>query len=188
MFKFVLGVAFGALMSVLYVHYNVQLPALMQITDLLRGNLVATATESKLYDLDADEPANLRALEVYFANRPHDAAKIDAAFGHPFLISLHRERAARKAIQLSSAYNAFDKLLANPALRTKMSEKFAITEPEALKQAMLFDRLDRQPYLKRWLEKYLAENGPVTANNLQSLLQTAKAFPAVLASEPQEAP
>lgn len=185
MLKFILGAVFGALVSILYVHYNLQLPAVMQVPDLLRGNFVATATESKLYDLDADEAGRMRALEVYFANRPHDAAKIDAAFGHPFLIALHRERASRKALQLSSAWGAFDKLLANPELRAKMSEKFATNDTETLKRTMLIERLDRQPYLKRWLEKNGDSSGSVTSQNLYELLQAAKAYPTVLANEPK---
>ena len=50
MLKFVLGVVFGALMSFGYVLYNIELPEVFQLPDILRGNLISTATEATLYD------------------------------------------------------------------------------------------------------------------------------------------
>ena len=69
MLKFILGVVFGAGLAVGYVRYNVELPEYLQLTDKLRGNLVSTATEFELYDLDQDIATRRRALEILFANR-----------------------------------------------------------------------------------------------------------------------
>lgn len=177
MLKFVLGVVFGALMSFLYVHFNIQMPAALQLPDMLKGNLVATATEATLYDLDADKAARGRALEVYFDNRAHDAAKIDTAFGHPFLTALHKERASRHARQLAMAWSGFDQVLAQDALRARLEAKHGTSDGEALKRTLLMEALERKPFLKRWLEK---TTGPVTPDNLRDLLRAASAFPAVL--------
>ncbi len=177
MLKFILGVVFGAVMSFVYVHYDIQLPSYLQMPDVLRGNLVATATEATLYDLDADNAAQQRALEMYFENRARDAVKVDTAFGHPFLTALHRERATRKARQLSMVWHAFGETLSKEALRSTLEKKYGTSDTDGLKRAMLMDALDRKPFLKRWLEK---TSGPVTAENLRDLLKSASAYPAVL--------
>jgi hypothetical protein len=168
---------FGAVMSFVYVHYDIQLPSYLQVPDVLRGNLVATATETTLYDLDADSAARQRALEIYFENRARDAVKVDTAFGHPFLTALHRERATRKARQLSMVWHAFDEALSKEALRSSLEKKYGTSDTDGLKRAMLMDALDRKPFLKRWLEK---TSGPVTAENLRDLLKSASAYPVVL--------
>lgn len=177
MLKFFLGVVFGAVMSFFYVHYNIQMPAFLQLPEILRGNLISTATEATLYDLDAADAERQRALEIYFDRRARDAANIDAAYGYPFLAALHRERAARQARQLSMAWSAFDDVLSKPALRSRLAEKHGTDDNEALKRAMLIDALARKPFLKRWLEK---TSGPVTAENLRDLIGKAGAYPAVL--------
>ena len=177
MFKFVLGVVFGAVMSFVYVHYNIQLPAYLQLPDILRGNLISTATEETLYDLDAGKAERQRALEVYFDNRAQDAARIDAAYGHPFLTALHKERASRHARQLSMAWSAFDEALSKSALRQTLERKYGTDDADALKRAMLMDALERKPFLKQWLEK---TNGPVSAGKLRDLLKAASVYPSVL--------
>ncbi len=177
MAKFILGVLFGAVMSSVYVHYNVQIPAYLQIPDILRGNLVSTTTEATLYDLDAASTQRQRALVVYFANREQDAAKIDAAFGHPFLSALHKERASRHARQLSMAWAAFDEALSKDALRQTLEDKYGTSDTATLKRAMLMDALKRKPFLKQWLEK---TSERVTADNLRDLLKAASAYPTVL--------
>lgn len=180
MLKFLLGVVFGALMSFVYVYYNIQLPAVLQAPDKLRGNLVSTATEDALYDLDAESAAKQRALEVYLANRSDDAAKIDAAFGHPFLAALYRERASHLARQLSMSWHAFDEVLSKDALRKTLETKHRTSDPDALKRAMLMEALERKPFLKRWLEKTA---GPVTTDNLRDMIEKAAARPSVSTSE-----
>lgn len=177
MLKFILGVVFGAVMSFVYVNYNVELPGYLQLPEMLRGNLISTTTEATLYDLDADEAARQRALEVYFDNRARDAAKVDAAFGFPFLAALHRERASRMARQLAMAWGAFDEALAKDALRQTLEAKYGTRDTDALKRAMLMDALARKPFLKRWLE---TNSGPVTADNLRERIKAASAYPAIL--------
>lgn len=167
MTRFVLGVVFGALAAIGYVRFDVVLPAWLQLPDLLRGNLVSTATESELYDLERDLTARSRALEVYFANRAREAARVDLEAGSPFLQALYRRRAAREARQLKGEWNAFDEVLAKPALRTAMERKLGTSDAEALKLQMLADALDRKPFLKRWLEQSAA---PVARDSLPMLL------------------
>ena len=64
-----------------------------------------------------------------------DAAKIDAAYGHRFLKALHKERASRKAQQLSLAERAFDMALAKDAIRSRLEQKHATSDTAALKRA-----------------------------------------------------
>ena len=177
MLKFILGVVFGAVMSILYVNYNVRLPAFMHVPDMLRGNLVATATEATLYDLDAPEAARQRAVEVYFSNRASDAAKIDTAYGHPFLTTLHKERVAQHAQRLMLAWNGFDMALSQEHLRQRLETKHGTTDRDALKLALLLETLERKPFLKRWLEK---TGGPVTAENVLARVKAVSAYPTVL--------
>ena len=59
MLKFVLGVVLGVLLAFGYVRWNIELPAFLTLPDKLRGNIVSTATESELYDLDGDPGARL---------------------------------------------------------------------------------------------------------------------------------
>jgi hypothetical protein len=174
MLKFILGVIAGALLSFGYVRYNVELPGLVQLPDRLRGNLVSAATESELFDLDAPPDVGRRALEVYFANRPQDAAALDAAAGHPFLAALHRDRAQRQARQVSLAWTAFDEGLSKPALRAALERKHATTETAALKQAMLEEALGRKPFLKSWLEK---NRLPTRGEALRQALRTVASQP-----------
>ena len=183
MLKFIAGVVLGAVMSFFYVNHNVTLPAFLQLPQMLRGNLISTATEATLYDLDAKDEERARALEVFFGNRAADAARLDAAAGHPFVAALHRERAARQARQLSMSWGAFDEALAKDALRKTLETKHGTSDSEALKRAMLMDALERKPFLKQWLER---ANGPVRAETLRDLLKAASAYPDVLKSAGDE--
>ena len=180
MLKFILGVVFGAAMSFLYVNYNINLPDYVRLPGLVRGNLISTATEATLYDLDAKAEERTRALEVFLGNRAQDAARIDAAFAHPFLTALHKERAARQSRQLSMAWSAFDATLSKDALRQALETKYGTRDAEALKRAMLMDALERKPFLKQWLEK---AHGPVKPDSLRELLKSTSAYPDVLKSE-----
>lgn len=154
MLKFVLGVVFGAGLAVGYVRYNVELPEYLQLTDKLRGNLVSTATEFELYDLDKDIATRRRALEILFANRADFAVDVDAEFGHPFMKSLYRRQAIRDARILRGQWTAFDTALAQPALRERFEQRYGTKDTEVLKRRMLAAALQKDyPFLKAWLEK-----------------------------------
>jgi hypothetical protein len=156
MLKFILGVVFGAGLAIGYVKYNVELPEYLQLTEKLRGNLVSTATEGELYDLDRDIETRRRALEILFANRPDFAVEVDAEYRHPFLEALYRRKATRQARRLRSQWSAFDVGLSKPALRGKLETRHGTTDTETLKQRMLVAALDESyPFLKSWL----AHNG-----------------------------
>jgi hypothetical protein len=99
MAKFIAGLVAGVLLAIGYVRFDVALPPFLRLPDLLRGNVIATATEAELYGDVVDPAVRRRALEIFFANRPADAASLDAEAGHPFLAALHRERAVREARQ-----------------------------------------------------------------------------------------
>ncbi|MCH9809142.1 MAG: hypothetical protein K0U74_15560 [Alphaproteobacteria bacterium] len=152
MLKFILGVLFGAGLAVGYVKYNVELPAFLQLTDKLRGSLVTSATETELYDLNADIATRRRALEIMFANRPDHAVKVDAEYGHPFLEALYRKKATRQARVLRSQWTAFDVALGKPPLRKRLAERHRTTDTLKLKQRMLVAALNNNyPFLKSWL-------------------------------------
>lgn len=172
MLKFFVGTALGAVLSFVFVRFGLEPPAITKLPEKLKANLVTTAVEADLYDLNAADGVHQRALKIYFDNRAGDAAKLDAEAGHPFLNALHRARATREARTLNAAWGAYDQVLAKPALRATLERKYAVTDDAALKQAMLVDALAGKPFLKAWLER---SHGEVTPANLQSLLvETAK--------------
>lgn len=171
MFKFILGIIIGAALAFGYVRFNVQLPSVLQLPDMLRGNLISTATEADLYNLNAAPETHKRALEIFFANRSKDAAKLDADTGHPFLKALYKKRATREARQLSMQWTAYDQALSKPALRESLERKHATSDTAELKRHMLFDALSRKPFLKEWLEKNAEQP---TRENLQDLLKKTR--------------
>ena len=91
MLRFFLGLFSGAVLSFVYVRYDVELPKWMQLPELLRENVALTASLNDLYDLSPTDDVRVRALEVYFQNRPKAAAQMDRANGYPFLKRLHRK-------------------------------------------------------------------------------------------------
>jgi hypothetical protein len=172
MLKFLLGTALGAVLAFAFVRFNLEPPAILDLPEKVKKNVISTAVEGDLYDLARDVETRGRALEVYFKNRAGDAVKIDAAAGHPFLNALYRARAMREARQLNQQWTAYDKALEQPALRATLERKHGLTDSEALKRAMLFDALTRKPFLKLWLER---GQTAVTPENLRDLLtETAK--------------
>lgn len=175
MLKFFLGTALGAILSFVFVRFGLEPPAITKLPEKLKANLVTTAVEADLYDLNAAAGVHERALKIYFDNRAGSAAKLDADAGHPFLTALHRDRAIREARQLNAAWSAYDDVLAKPALRATLERKYGASEDEALKQAMLMDALVKRPFLKTWLER---AHGEVTAANLRALLIEAAKAPA----------
>jgi hypothetical protein len=114
MLKFFIGAALGALLSLVFVRFGLEPPAITKLPEKLKANLVTTAVEADLYDLDAAADVHERALKIYFDNRAGDAAKLDAQGGHPFLNALHRARAKREAQLLIAASSAYDQVLAQP--------------------------------------------------------------------------
>jgi hypothetical protein len=169
MLKFLGGILLGALLAFGYVRFNLELPAALQLPERLRGNLVSSATEGDLYDLRLDAGPRQRALEIYFANRATDAARIDGEAGHPFLTTLYLVRARREARQLAMMWGEADQLLAKPALRQALEQKHGTTQTETLKRALLWEGLERRTFLKSWLE---LNTGPLSAENLHDRLKT----------------
>jgi hypothetical protein len=170
--KYLIGLAVGVALAIVFVRFDLAPPAIFGLPEKLQKNIVSTAVEGDLYDLDADAGVRTRALEVYFKNRAGDAASLDAEAGHPFLSALHRARAAREALQVSQQWTAFDTVLDKPALRATLETKHGLTETEALKRAMLFEALDEKPFLKRWLA---AQGDAPTAETLRAALAAAAA-------------
>lgn len=153
MLRFILGTAFGAFLAFAYVQLGIEPPEFLKLPERLKGNLVATAVEEDLYDLDNDQPTRTRALAVYFKNRATDAAKLDETAGHPFLNELYRTRAIREARTLAALWAAYDKVLAKPELRRTLETKHATTDDDALKRAMLLEALAKKPFLSAWLSR-----------------------------------
>lgn len=171
MLRFVLGIVAGALLSIAYVRFDAAPLKFMGLPGDLAGNVVSTATESVLYDLDANAAARRRALEVFFANRSQDAARIDSEAGYPLLHAIHRERVTREARQLLGQWSGYDAALSKPALRQALERKHGSTTGDALKRAMLADGLDRELFLKRWL----AQQGLSTTTDGDKLLAALRA-------------
>jgi hypothetical protein len=167
MLKFLTGLGAGVFLAVVFVRYDLALPAIFDLPDKVKKNVVSAAVEGDLYDLAQDEAVRGRALAVYFKNRAGDAVKVDAAAGHPFLNALYRARASREARQLAGQWTAYDKVLAEPALRATLEAKYGVSDDEALKRAMLWQAFERKPFLKAWVQRQQAE---VTAEALRDLL------------------
>ena len=162
------GLAAGLALAVAYVHWGISPPALLEAPARLKGNLVATAVEERIYDLDATSEEQGRALEVFIQNRPKDAVALDAELGRPLLLGLQRERARREAVQMLSAWAAFDAVLAEPGLRTALERKHGTTDATALKQAMLAERIARAAYLAKWLAR---DGGALRADQMVQRLR-----------------
>ena len=152
--RVLLGVLIGIALAVGYVRYELALPDWLLLPDRLRGNIVATAIEDALYDLDADPDKRRRALEVFLDNRAADAAQADAEAGHPLLAALHARRASREARLLAGEWPAYAAALAKSELRAALERRHATTDEETLKRRMLAAGLDGKPFLKRWLERH----------------------------------
>ncbi|NOT40645.1 MAG: hypothetical protein HOP13_09145 [Alphaproteobacteria bacterium] len=174
MLKFFTGTAMGALLAFVFVRFGLEPPAIVKLPEKLKANLVTTAVEADLYDLNAAGDVHERALKIYFDNRAGDAAKLDAAAGHPFLAALHRERARREARELNAAWSAYDDVLARPALRATLERKYGTSKDDALKRAMLMDALGKGAFLKAWLER---GRGEVTVENVRAVLVGAAKLP-----------
>lgn len=149
---FLLGLVSGLVLATTYVRLDLALPDWLDLPARLKGNLISSAIEDRLYDLDAPDAEKKRALEVYFAKRAKDAAAHDAAAGHPFLAALHAERARREARELIGVWQAAAITLDKPALRVALERKHATSDAEALKRAMLSEQLTKRPFLAQWLE------------------------------------
>ncbi len=175
MAKFLIGLAIGIALAFGYVHWGISAPGIVGLPDKLRGNVVSTAVEGELYDLDRPLDVRHRALEVFFQNRPQFAAEVDAEFGYPFLNALYLKRVIRKARILRGYWSAFDKLLDQPALREKLEKTHGTTDETALKRAMLFEKYQEEDFLKQWVAKH---DGKVTPETLMPLLKKLSAQPA----------
>lgn len=171
MLRFLIGIALGAALSFGYVKWGGAIFDVIGLPDRLRGNLVSSASEGALYELQQDAATRRRALEVFFDNQAELAARIDAEAGHPFLSALHLRRAAREAAQLHAQWQAFDVVLEKPALRQALERKHATTDTLALKRQMLVEAIAKQPFLSDWI----ARQHPGTANEglLELLAQIA---------------
>ncbi|MGH1419492.1 MAG: hypothetical protein ACRBCJ_11595 [Hyphomicrobiaceae bacterium] len=174
MLKFFLGLCFGLIMSVSYVRWGIDKPQILNLVDQLKGNIIATATDSQLYDVNAPADVKTRALEAYFRNSAESAAKIDAEFGQPFLTALYRRRVIREARQLRLQWTAFDKALAQTNLRAALENKHQTTDTIELKQAMLMHALTEQKnFLWDWMRRYDEKPSPETLLNRLSKLSQA---------------
>ena len=182
MLKFFLGLIFGLVLSVSYVWWGVEKPVFLDLLDRLQGNVIASATDSELYDVNASDGVRRRAVEVYFRNSSADAAKVDAEAGHPFLTALHRHRVLREARQLRLQWTSFDKALAQPAIREGLEKKYQETDTISLKQAMLMQALQTQPFLSAWISRYTSGAKPKTL--LGTLTQLSRRAPVTTTAIP----
>lgn len=176
MWKFLAGLFSGASLAFLYVVFNVEMPEFLRLSDNLKGNLISASTEQQLYE-SPDPATRLRALEIFFDNRAGEAAAIDAEAGHPFLAALHRARATREARQLSMAWDGYDDVLKQPALRNSLIRRHGVSDDTEIKQAMLWDELQDRQFLRQWLE---ANHGPQTPAALYDTLVEARRDPALV--------
>jgi len=172
MLKYLTGTALGAALALGFAAFNLEPPAIMKAPAKLKADLIVSAIEGELYNLDGDLAARERAFEIYLKNRPRDAVKLDSEAGHPFLTLLVRAQARREAIQLLARWNAYETVLTQPALKAELERKHRTTNATALKQAMLLEALAGKSVLNAWLKKTAI---PATPENLHGLLEDAAA-------------
>lgn len=172
MLRVLLGIVLGAALSFGYVNWGGAFFDVIGLPDRLRGNIVSSASENALYELQQDAGTRRRALAVYFDNQSEAAALIDAEAGHPFLSALHLRRAAREARQLHAQWKAFDKALDKPALRQALEKKHATKDILELKYKMLTEALVKQRFLQAWIARHY----PGTADDglLEVLMEIAR--------------
>ncbi len=161
MLRFLFGILLGAALSFGYVKWGGAVFDVLGLADRLRGNIVSSASDGALYELQQDAGTRRRALEVFFGNQAELAARIDAEAGHPFLSVLHLRRARREAGQLYAQWQAFDVALDKPALRQALEKKHSTRDTVALKREMLAEALAKQPFLQAWI----ARHHPVAARD-----------------------
>jgi hypothetical protein len=123
MSRFLLGLVIGIALSFGYVRWGIKLPDFLTLLEQLRGNIVSTAIEEDLYNLDQPIQTRQRALEVFFESRAKFAVETDAEYGHPFLNALYRKRATHEARLLRGQWDAFDEAMGKPALRSALERK-----------------------------------------------------------------
>lgn len=175
MARFLVGMLVGIAIAFGYVRYDIALPDWLALPDRLKGNLISTAAEVDLYDLERDAATRSRALETYFAHRAIDAARVDAESGHPFLNALYRKRAVREARTLTGEWSAYELALAKPELRRVLEKRYATTESELLKKRMLAGSLEKQTFLKQWIAANIGEDG----GDILAILRRIAADPAL---------
>ena len=163
----------GAVLSFIFVQFNLAPPAILKLPERVKGNLVSAATEAQLYDMTAAADVRERALKVYFNNRSTDAAKLDASLGHPFLNAMYKVRAQREARQLLGKWSAFEKVLSQPALREALVRKHGTDKDDDLKAALLVEAFGNMPFLESWLTSQSLDTAPV--NLLATLRQVSGA-------------
>jgi len=168
MLKFFLGTVLGAAMAFGYVRWDLDLPEFLQLPGMLKGNLVSTAVEGDLYDLDQPFKTRRRALEIFFQNRPKFAVSVDAEFGHPFLKVLYRKSVIRAARIIKAQGPALDRAFEKPELRKVLEKTHGTTDPELIRKRFLLAQFRKETFLVKWVEKNI---GPVTEKNISSILQ-----------------
>ena len=174
MLKFFLGTIVGAAMAFGYVRWDLALPDVFELPETLKGNLVSTAAEGDLYNLDQPLAVRLRALEVFFKNRSKFAASVDRDFDHPFLKSLYRKRVIREARQLRGQLQATETALEQASLREMLERTHGTTDTERLKKRVLMKALGEREFLAKWVAKNV---GPLTEDNLLPTLTRLSAMP-----------
>jgi len=171
MLKFIAGTALGAVLSFIFVQFNLAPPAILKLPERVKGDLVSAATEAQLYDMTAAADVRERALKVYFDNRSTDAAKLDASLGHPFLNAMYKVRAQREARQLLGKWSAFEKVLSQPALREALVRKHGTDKDDQLKTMLLVEAFGKMPFLEAWLKGMSLDTTP--GNLLSTLRQVS---------------
>jgi hypothetical protein len=174
MAKFLIGLLLGIALAFGYVRWGLSMPGIAQLPEKLRGNIISTAVEGELYDLDKPLEVRRRALEVFFQNRAKFAVEVDAEFSHPFLNALYLRRVIREARILRGYWDAFDRLFEQPALRAALEKQHGTTDEIALKQAMLFEKFSEELFLAQWVAEH---EGEVTPEGLLPLLVKLSAQP-----------
>lgn len=173
--RFLLGLLMGIALSFSYVRWGIALPDFLTLPDRLRGNIVSTAVEEDLYDLDQPIEIRRRALEVFFESRAKFAVEVDAEYGHPLLNTLYRKRATHEARLLRGQWDDFSKALDKPMLRSMLEKKHGVSDEIALRQAMLFSAYQEKTFLVRWIS---AQGGKtVTPVTLLPLIKKLSVLP-----------
>jgi hypothetical protein len=151
MTRFLLGLVFGVALSLAYIRYNVELPEVLQLPDLIHTGVVAGAADETLYDLSRPIGERERALEVLMQARAKQVVGWDREEGYPLVSALYRRKARREARQLKLQWAAFDEALGQPKLRGVLERRHGTRDTALLKQRMLWSAYRERTFLSQWL-------------------------------------
>ena len=177
--KFVVGLIVGVLMTSGYVKWGWKKPAILEVPEQVTSSVLAATATNDLYDLSQPLEVRLRALEVVAQQRPDEVLIVDAEeLDYALLEAFYRRKARREATALSLQWSAYDVAIDKPALRDVFERKYGQLDNESLKQAMLFEAFEKEPFLKPRIDQKYKQ---VDRTTLLPILKEVRRHPKLVA-------